>query len=60
MLTQQLTHDQRDMSGKLVITAAPGALAELAGLAQELDLRDNMRTQGEIHILSSEPPPPIE
>jgi hypothetical protein len=61
MLRQQLTQDLSDMSGRLVITAGPAALAELIGLADELNLRPNITTDGEIHHLAPvQPPPPIE
>ena len=57
MITQQLTGDMADMSGRLVITAAPGALAELQSLAAELDLRDNVTTNGPIVIMEELPTP---
>lgn len=57
MLTQQLKADLTDVSGVLIITASAGALAELQGLAQELALRENVQTDGEIHVLSNDVPP---
>lgn len=57
MLTQQLTGNPSDMSGKLEIVAEPGALAELQGLAEELKLRSNITTNGTIQIVVSIPEP---
>jgi len=50
MLNQQLTANAEEMSGTLVVTAAPGALAELQGLAAELSLRPTMTTDGDINV----------
>lgn len=60
MLSQQLTANMNDLSGTLVVTAGPAALAELQGLAGELALRDNVTTNGNITILKPEPPPVFE
>jgi hypothetical protein len=57
MLTQQLTGNSNDMSGKLVITAAAGQLPELQSLAEELKLRANIETHGTIEIVVEHPPP---
>jgi hypothetical protein len=57
MITQQLTADASDMSGQLVITAAAGQLAELQGLAKELQLRPNVTTNGNVEIVVEQPPP---
>jgi hypothetical protein len=48
MLRQQLTGDLNTNTGTLVITADVGQLPELLGLAEELALRPNMRTDGNI------------
>jgi hypothetical protein len=56
MLTQQITQRMQDNSGQLVIVAEPGNLAELVGLASELDLRMNITTNGPITQLP-EPEP---
>jgi len=59
MLTQQLTGDPADMSGLLTISAEPGALAELQGLAKELGLRPTIVTNGSVEIVvEAESPPP--
>lgn len=58
MLRQQLTAKPEDMSGQLIITAAPGALVELQGLAQELALRPTIETDGSITIVTPMPDPP--
>lgn len=55
MLSQQLTADMTELSGRLVITAGPGALVELQGLAQELGIRQNITTNGNLHL--NMPPP---
>jgi hypothetical protein len=61
MLKQQLTGDASDMSGKLIITADSPALPELQSLAEELKLRANIETQGDITIVVESPqPPPAE
>lgn len=57
MLIQQLTGNPNDMSGQLVVRAAPGALAELQGLAAELKLRPNIQTDGTIEIVIEAPIP---
>lgn len=57
MLTQQLTGNPNDMSGKLEIVAGPGTLAELQGLAEELKLRSNITTNGTIQIVVPIPEP---
>lgn len=59
MLTQQLTVRHEDNSGALTVTAAPGALAELIGLAEELNLRSNIETHGEIHQDWTPDTPPL-
>ena len=55
MLVQKLTVDERDYSGSLVIQASAGNAAELIGLAEELNLRESIRTEGTIHILPEQP-----
>lgn len=61
MLSQQLTSNLNDMSGRLVITAAAPDLPELIGLAEELKLRANIETNGTITQLPPpQPPPPTE
>lgn len=57
MITQQLTANTNNMSGRLEITAAAGQLAELQSLAQELKLRPNVTTNGTVEILVQLPPP---
>lgn len=57
-LSQQLTADLTELSGTLTITAAPNALAELQGLAEELALRPGMTTNGTINYNVPEPPVP--
>jgi hypothetical protein len=56
MITQQLTGNPNDMSGRLVITAEPGQLPELQGLAAELKLRPNITTNGTIEIATDPEP----
>lgn len=56
MLTQRLTFNA-DGTAELRITAEVVAAPELASLAQELNLRANVTTEGEIHILPPEPGP---
>lgn len=51
MLTQRV-HRNSDGSSQLVIDATPESLAELLGLADELDLRSTVRTEGTIHWLN--------
>lgn len=60
MIRQQITMDQNNMSGKLVITADPGYLAELNTLYLELAQRSNIQTDGEITMLPPADPPIIE
>ncbi len=57
MITQQLNANPNDMSGKLVITAEPGQLPELQSLAAELQLRDNVNTDGTIQVAMELPTP---
>lgn len=52
MLTQRLVTHEESASGTLIITAGPGALPELLGLADELGLRPTIRTEGQIHRLN--------
>lgn len=54
MLSQRLEINQATNSGMLTITAAVGdsAMAELVGLADELNLRATIRTEGTIHHLN--------
>lgn len=59
MITQQLTVNQGDQSGRLVIDAAAGAAQELIDLAEELDARDNVQTNGTIFNFPDDTPPPI-
>lgn len=58
MLTQQLTANPNDMSGKLVITAGSTALPELQSLAEELKLRENIETNGPVTVVIVQDPPP--
>jgi hypothetical protein len=51
MLTQRL-HNNPDGSSVLVIQADPAGKAELIGLADELDLRSSVTTEGTIHHLN--------
>lgn len=60
MITQQITTDETDMSGKLVITAGPGYLAELNALYIELSGRANVTTDGTVTILPPADPPIVE
>lgn len=60
MITQQLTQDEVNMSGKLIITAPAGYLAELLSVYTELAQRDNVNTDGEVNILPPLPPPVID
>lgn len=48
------------MSGKLVITAEPGYLAELLAVYTELSTRPNVYTNGTITILPPADPPTVE
>jgi len=48
------------MSGKLIITAPAGYLAELLSVYTELAQRDNVNTDGEVNILPPLPPPVID
>ena len=59
MLRQQLTGDPAKLSGRLVITADPPALPELQSLAQELALRMNISTDGDIVIAPPPEEPPV-
>lgn len=59
MLTQRLETNQPTNAGTLTITAAPGTLAELIGLAEELDLRMNIKTEGTIHQLNDPDQPDV-
>lgn len=56
MLTQRLTH-REDGSAVLTIEAEPIAMPELLGLAEELNLRSTILTQGSIHQLPEAPRP---
>lgn len=56
MMTQRLVADQGSNEGTLTITAAPGNLAELMGLHEELRLRMNITTEGS--IITTVPPEP--
>lgn len=59
MIEQQLTQNQRNLSGQLVIRARAGYLPELITLATELAARANITTMGEIiQLPSAQPPPP--
>lgn len=51
VLTQRVIR-KADGSSQLVIDAEPQALAELLGLADELNLRSTVTTEGPIHILN--------
>lgn len=55
MISQKLEADQNLNSGKLVIVAEPGNLAELMGLHDELKLRMNVNTEGSVITA-----PPVE
>lgn len=56
MIIQRITYNADD-SAELRITADPQAVPELMGLADELALRSNVTTEGEIHILPPAPDP---
>jgi len=60
MLTQRLVQDMGSNSGTLTITAAAGNLADLASLAEELNLRMNIKTEGTITTNPPAPPPTME
>lgn len=51
MLTQRVIHNP-DGTAALVITAEPVAVPELVALAEELNLRSTIQTEGPIHILN--------
>lgn len=51
MISQRLIYNA-DGSADLLIRAEPAALAELIGLAEELNLRSTVRTEGPIHRLN--------
>lgn len=55
MLTQQIRISEMTNSGTLTITAEPGRLAELIGLQQELALRTNVQTEGDMIELPAAP-----
>lgn len=52
MLTQRLVQHS-DGSADLLIHAEPIGAPELIGLADELNLRSTIRTEGTIHILTN-------
>lgn len=52
MLTQKLQTNEERNDGVITITCAPGGLAELLGLAEELALRSNVETAGQLHVLN--------
>lgn len=56
MITQRITYNA-DGSAELRITAEPQAMPEVQSLADELALRPNVTTEGEIHILPPAPDP---
>lgn len=60
MLAQQLISNLRDSSGSLTITAPAGELVALQELAIELSGRANIRTNGDVTVLPTEQPPPME
>lgn len=60
MIEQQLTQDQSNMSGKLLVTAQPGYLAELLNLFTELSTRQNVVTLGSITMLPPADPPIVD
>jgi hypothetical protein len=51
MLTQRLQYNP-DGSADLIVSADEAGMLELLGLAEELNLRSTVRTEGPIHILS--------
>lgn len=51
MLTQRLTYNA-DGSADLVVRAEPASLAEIIGLAEELELRSTVTTEAPIHRLN--------
>jgi hypothetical protein len=57
MLTQQMSADMTALSGTLSVTCPAGGLAELIGLAQELELRSNVTTNGTINYNTPPPAP---
>jgi hypothetical protein len=51
-MLEQRMHYNANGSGDLVIHADPVALVELAGLAEELNLRSTVKTEPPIHYLN--------
>lgn len=51
MLSQRVYRNQ-DGSAYLVVTAAESAVLELLGLADELNLRSTVTTEGPIHLMN--------
>lgn len=56
MITQQLWVNE-DMSGTLTIRAGEGQVGELIALAEELQNRPGVQTDGFIYELPPSPPP---
>ena len=59
-LSQQMTQNEADMSGRLTVTATAGNLDELRQLASDLAERPGMTSDGTITILPPPTPPPTE
>ena len=60
MIQQQITQDETNMSGKLLVVAEPGYLAELLALFTELSTRQNVTTLGSITMLPPADPPIVD
>jgi hypothetical protein len=56
-MIQQITENEGDMSGQLVITAPPGQLAQLRELAADLSEWTNITTHGTIVVAEPMPEP---
>lgn len=52
MLTQRVIITDQGSKGQLYITCEAGGLAELLALADELELRSTITTEGTIHHLN--------
>lgn len=51
MLVQRFQHNP-DGSADLIVSADEAGMPELIGLADELNLRSTVRTEGPIHVLN--------
>jgi len=60
MIQQQITQDENNMSGKLLVIADPGYLSELLALFTELSTRQNVVTLGSVTMLPPADPPTVE